>query len=134
VRRALDSAMKQMTAGTGLQAQFTTRGKPRRLTASGEENLLRIYVEILTNALKHSGAKVIKGTLSFEEDAVRLEVKDDGGGFDLAKEHDGLGLLGIRERVNQMNGKLTVESRVGSGTRICVALPNQARLADGEPH
>jgi signal transduction histidine kinase len=131
---ALDSAMKQMTAGTGLQAQFTTRGKPRRLTASGEENLLRIYVEILTNALKHSGAKVIKGTLSFEEDAVRLEVKDDGGGFDLAKEHDGLGLLGIRERVNQMNGKLTVESRVGSGTRICVALPNQARLADGEPH
>jgi signal transduction histidine kinase len=131
---ALDDAMKQMTAGTGLQAEFTTHGKPRALMASSEENLLRIHVEILTNALKHSGAKVIKGALSFGEDAVRLEVQDDGGGFDLAKQHDGLGLLGIRERVNRMNGKLTVESRVGAGTRICIALPNEARSAGGGPH
>jgi protein-histidine pros-kinase len=126
--------MKQMTAGTGLQAQFTTHGKPRALAPSSEENLLRIHVEILTNALKHSGAKVMKVSLSFEEDSVRLEVQDDGDGFDLAKKHDGLGLVGIRERVNQMHGELTVESRVGAGTRICVALPNRAGSAEDGAH
>ena len=89
-----------------------------------------IETEILTNALKHSDAKSIKATLSFEENAVRLEVQDDGGGFDLLKKHEGLGLLGIRERVKQMNGELAVESRVGSGTRICVTLPSQSESRD----
>jgi glucose-6-phosphate-specific signal transduction histidine kinase len=88
-------------------------------------NLLRIHQEIVTNALKHSGATVLEATFSFEENAVRLEVRDDGGGFDLSQKHDGLGLLGIRERVNQMKGDLTVDSRVGIGTRICVVLPNE---------
>src|SRR5207244_8324424 len=96
---ALERAMKQMTVGTALRAEFATHGKPQPLPASDEENLLRIYVEIVTNALKHAAAKVIKSALRFEENAIRLEVQDDGRGFDLAMVHDGLGLLGIRERV-----------------------------------
>ena len=127
---ALQSTMKQMTAGTALHAYFATHGKPRPLTASDEEDLLRIFVEILTNVLKHSGAKAVQSALSFDKNAVRLEVRDDGGGFDLAKSHDGLGLLGIRERVNRMSGTLTVESRFGAGTRISVVLPNQADVMD----
>jgi signal transduction histidine kinase len=76
----------------------------------------------LTNALKHSGAKLVTAALSFEETAVVLRVRDDGVGFDLSTKHDGLGLLGIRERVRQMNGKLTLESRGGNGTSIQVAI------------
>ena len=127
---ALEDLMKQVTAGTKLRAEFTTRGQPRTLIPASEENLLRIHQEILTNALKHSDAKSIKATLAFEENVVRLEVQDDGGGFDLSKKHDGLGLLGIRERVKQMNGELAVESRVGNGTRICVILPSQSESRD----
>ena len=50
------------------------------MNSFSEENLFRIHQEILTNALKHSGATSIKTTLSFEGDAVRLEVMDDGPG------------------------------------------------------
>jgi len=127
---ALDGLIKQMTAGTRLRGQFTTHGQPRQLMPSIEENLLRIQQETLTNALKHSGAKVFKAALSFEENAVCLEVRDDGSGFDLSKKHDGFGLLGIRERVNQMDGKVTIESEAGSGTRIRIILPTRIESRD----
>ena len=61
--------------------------------------------------------------VSFDEKTVRLEVHDNGGGFDVSMAHDGLGLLGIRERVSQMCGELVIESRPGAGTRIGVVLP-----------
>jgi signal transduction histidine kinase len=128
LRTALNTLMKQMTAGTPLRAEFTTQGNPRPLIQSTEENLLRIHQEILTNAMKHSGAKAIQATLWFDENAVRLEVRDDGVGFELLKNHDGLGLLGIRERVNQMNGRLTIESHIGTGTRIAIALPIESHV------
>jgi signal transduction histidine kinase len=126
---ALHGVVKQMAAGTAVRAEFVTSGRPRALIPSIEESLFRIHQEILTNALKHSGAKTIKTTLSFEEDAVRLEVQDDGRGFDPQQKHDGLGLLGIRERVHQISGHLTVDSRLGIGTMICVALPSQGNLS-----
>jgi signal transduction histidine kinase len=122
---ALDGAMKQMTAGTRFHVEFTTHGRPRKLMPSIEENLLRIHQEILTNALKHSRAKLIKAALSFEKDIVRLQVQDDGVGFDMTRKHEGLGLIGIRERVSQMNGELSVEGAPGFGVRICVVLPGE---------
>jgi signal transduction histidine kinase len=120
---ALAAAIKQTTAGTGLRAQFATTGKPRPLHPSCEENLLRIHQEILTNALRHSGARTIRSSLAFEDDEVRLDVFDDGDGFELTHKHDGLGLLGIRERVDQMKGQLVINSRAGA-THVCVTLPD----------
>jgi signal transduction histidine kinase len=120
---ALDALMKEMTAGSKLRAEFTTVGQPRGLAPSQEENLLRIHQEIVTNAIKHSRATSLVTTLSFEDKTVRLDVRDNGVGFDPAKGNDGLGLLGIRERVIQMNGEVSVESHVGIGTRVCIALP-----------
>jgi len=127
---ALDGLIKRMTAGTRLRGDFTIQGQPRRLMPSIEENLLRIQQETLTNALKHSDAKVFKAMLSFEDNSVCLEVRDNGSRFDLSKKHDGFGLLGIRERVNQMDGKLTIESETGSGTRICIILPTRNESRD----
>ena len=115
--------MKQMTAGTEFRVEFATHGEPRPLVPSTEENLLRIHQEIVANALKHSRATAIRAALSFDEKTVRLEVHDNGGGFDVSMAHDGLGLLGIRERVSQMCGELMIESRPGAGTRIGVVLP-----------
>jgi signal transduction histidine kinase len=134
LRIALAEAMQQATAGTGLQGRFATSGPPRALGAMVEENLLRIQQELLTNALKHSAAKAVSVTLSYEAEAVRLEVHDNGNGFKMSLEHDGLGLLGIRERVRQMEGSVTVDSRIGGGTRVCVVLPSEggrASTADG---
>jgi signal transduction histidine kinase len=121
---ALDAVMKQMTSGAALQCELTIRGQRRALSPLKEENLLRIFQEILTNTLKHSRAKIFRSFLSYDENAAHLETQDDGVGFDLGRMHDGLGLIGIRERVNQMNGELVLESQLGTGTHIYVALPN----------
>jgi signal transduction histidine kinase len=122
LRVAMEDAIKQMTAGTGLRAELTTYGRIRPLGPACEEGLLRIQQEILTNALKHSSAQVVNFRLLFEENTIRLEVQDDGVGLDISKNHDGLGLLGIRERVHQLNGEITIDSRIGFGTRTCVVL------------
>lgn len=127
---ALADVTKQLTAGTGVRAEFSVRGHPYPLPPSSEENLLRMHQEILTNTLKHANAKSIKATLSFDQSNVCLDVADDGTGFDLGNKHDGLGLLGMRERVNQMDGKFTVDSRVGVGTAIHVVLPSRGALRD----
>jgi signal transduction histidine kinase len=124
---ALDGQTRRTAEGTMLRAEFATVGRPRPLPRASEENLLRIHQEILTNALRHSGAEVVKATLAFEVDSVRLEVQDDGGGFDPSERHDGAGLQGMRERVRQMDGELTIASRIGIGTRISVVLPDGRR-------
>ncbi|MEY2607956.1 MAG: hypothetical protein QOH31_5810 [Verrucomicrobiota bacterium] len=55
---------------------------------------------------------------------LRLEFSDDGGGFKAQNRHDGRGLTGIRERVEQMGGELKITSSRGKGTKITVVLPS----------
>jgi signal transduction histidine kinase len=64
-----------------------------------------------------------RSILFFDQQAIRLELRDDGSGFDPAKRHDGFGLLGIEERVESMGGGLTVQSVPEKGTTISVVLP-----------
>jgi signal transduction histidine kinase len=120
---ALDGMLKQVTANTTLRATFATRGEPRAAARVSEENLLRIQQEMLTNSLKHSGATTVNATLSFDVEGLRLDVQDDGKGFDPRTRHDGLGLLGIRERVHQLGGQFSIDTQLGDGTRMSVLLP-----------
>lgn len=121
---ALEESLKLMTVGTPLRGEWELRGQPRAAGPLREEHLLRIFQEMLTNALRHSRAEIFRASLFFDPDAIRLEVQDDGIGFGIAEKHEGLGLIGMRERVKIMNGALTIESQIGVGTRICVTLPN----------
>jgi signal transduction histidine kinase len=61
--------------------------------------------------------------LIFNSKEFRLELRDDGGGFRVKDQHDGLGLAGMRERAEQMGGTLKVASARGKGTRIVVTVP-----------
>jgi signal transduction histidine kinase len=99
----------------------------RRLSPEVENNLFRIGQEALTNSVKHAGAAHIRLELEFEPKSVRLKVRDDGRGFDvsgqLALGGGRLGLLGMRERVGQIGGHLSIRSEPGSGTEITVEVP-----------
>jgi signal transduction histidine kinase len=130
---ALEGLLKQVTANTKLRATFTTRGEPRAAARVTEENLLRIQQEMLTNSLKHSGATAVSATLSFDAEGLRLDVQDDGRGFDPRTRHDGLGLLGIRERVHQLGGQLSIDTHLGGGTRMSVVLPYDQPTSSLEP-
>src|SRR5213083_714890 len=120
---ALKGIIKNTTAGTALHTTFNLRGKMRHLPLVWQENLLHIGQEALTNALKYAHPRNFETRLTFKTKELRLELRDDGGGFKINGRHDGFGLAGMRERVEQMGGQLKVTSSRGKGTKVIVTLP-----------
>jgi signal transduction histidine kinase len=104
------------------RGQESTRHTPELETA-----MYRIVQEALTNATKHGGARRAVVEIHEDDETVHLEVRDDGAGFDPAAETDGFGLLGMRERVELLNGTLLLDSTPGRGTTVCASFPVQRR-------
>jgi PAS domain S-box-containing protein len=127
---ALDELLKRMTSGTELQAELSVQGEGRPLPPDWEEGLLRIAQESLTNTIKYAQAHRFRATLNFMTNAVRLQLVDDGQGFDARTEHEGFGLIGMRERAGQLAGNFVLRSTPGQGTEIVVEL-NQSRDTNG---
>jgi PAS domain S-box-containing protein len=120
---ALKGIIKNTTAGTNLHTKFELRGKLPHLSPVWQENLLHIGQEALSNALKHGHPRNFETRLIFNSKEFRLDLRDDGSGFKVKDQHDGLGLAGMRERAEQMGGTLKVASARGKGTRIVVTVP-----------
>src|SRR5436309_2034032 len=125
---ALKGLIKNTTAGTALHTTFNLQGKMRHLPLVWQENLLHIGQEALTNALKYAHPRNFETRLTFNKKDVRLELRDDGDGFKVKDRHDGFGLAGMRERVEQMGGKLKISSARGKGTDVLVTLPFNDQL------
>jgi signal transduction histidine kinase len=120
---ALKGTIKNTTAGTALHATFEAQGKLPELPQPWQENLLHIGQEALTNTLKYAHARNFETRLTYKAKELRLELRDDGDGFKVKDRHDGVGLRGMRERVEQMGGELEITSSRGKGTKITVVLP-----------
>ena len=103
---------------SGLRATFEVRGEPRPLGTDAEVVLLRVCQEALTNVRRHAGARSARVLLSYCDGEVRLEVSDDGTGFDPELPAAGYGLRGMRTRVSEIGGELTVRSVPGNGTTV----------------
>ena len=89
-----------------------------------ETALYRIVQEALTNVVKHAGATRVSVLLTQRGERAAVVVEDNGEGFDADhQEHDGFGLVGMRERVELVGGRLRVESSEGSGTSIVAEAP-----------
>jgi PAS domain S-box-containing protein len=121
--KALKSLIRDMTAGTRLRAEFLLQGEARPLSAELEDELLRIGQEVLTNTLRHADATEFKAVLMFERQELRLELRDNGRGFDPGSRHDGFGLLGIRERIEGRGGRVTIHSALRRGTAVSIIAP-----------
>jgi PAS domain S-box-containing protein len=120
---ALKGSIKNTTVGTALHTTFEAQGKLPELPQPWQENLLHIGQEALTNALKYAHARHFETRLTYKAKKLRLELRDDGEGFKAKDRHDGVGLSGMRERVEQMGGELKITSSRGKGTKITVLLP-----------
>ncbi len=123
---ALENLFQQMTQGTGLRARLVCAGEPRELPPEWQSHLLHIGREALTNTIKHAHASRFDARLRFASGEIRFALKDNGHGFDPRRVHSGFGLTGLRERVERMGGRLAVESVMGAGTGIRVAVPATA--------
>ena len=125
---SLEGSLAQLAAEAGLASTFEIVGEPRPLSPDLERHLLRIAHEAVSNAAHHAAATRIRVVLEFEEDHVRLRVRDDGRGFDAEAELrrsgvDRFGLLGMTERARTLGGVLAVTSRPGEGAAVECRLP-----------
>jgi ligand-binding sensor domain-containing protein/signal transduction histidine kinase len=124
---ALAETTRRLTAESEVQTQFEVRGAFRPLSPHVENNLLRIAQEAINNAVRHARARTIRVDLAFDAVSVRLSVHDDGRGFDPRRGDSSsaghFGLVGMRERADEMGGTFTIESGAGEGTEISVTVP-----------
>jgi len=88
-------------------------------------SLYRIVQEALCNVAKHANAQEVFVTLSRSASDIKLSIEDDGCGFDVIKpkQNSVLGLISIEERTRLIGGRLSIDSQIGSGTRIEVVVP-----------
>jgi signal transduction histidine kinase len=120
---ALRWYIQQLADQSDLTIQFTGPEKMERLPEAIELVLYRVAQEGLTNAIRHSQAGQIEVVLEQSAHVLRLRVVDDGKGFDPQKLDRGLGLVGIRERVELLKGKCGVDTTPGEGTHLWVEIP-----------
>ncbi|EMD26581.1 sensor histidine kinase [Amycolatopsis azurea] len=111
------------------RVRFEISGEPYPLRPEVEAGLLRIAQGALANVSEHAGAKEAAVTLTYVEEAVVLDIRDDGVGFDpgavRASGDRGNGLRMIRERLAELGGEMVVESAPGEGTALAVAVPTR---------
>ena len=129
---ALADVASKWTRIHGVPATVTTTGQPRRIRPDAEVTLLRAAQEALVNVARHARAGKVGLTLSYMEDQVNLDIRDDGVGFDTQPDGavvparaggSGYGLLAMRQRVEGVAGTLEVESAPGGGTAISASVP-----------
>jgi signal transduction histidine kinase len=131
--RALDdfglvAALERLTSGlaeqTGLAIELESRLPDERLPEEIETVLYRVVQEALNNVVKHAEARHVSVVLGHKDASVTAVIEDDGRGFSPAEGSDrGVGLLGMRERIALVDGRLTVESTQGTGTTLVVEVP-----------
>lgn len=110
----------------GVKVTATLADEPD-ISLDVKEALYRIAQESMHNTVKHARAANITVRLAHEPDQVRLEVQDDGQGFDPAGDFPGhLGLRSMQERARDIGGTLDIESSPGAGTRITLRIPHEA--------
>ena len=114
---------------SSLELAFEQGREPTRYTPELETAIYRIIQEALTNASKHGHATRAVIEVREPTGSVELRVRDDGDGFDPATSTAGFGLLGMRERVQLLHGRIEVASARGNGTTVLASFPAQRRPA-----
>jgi PAS domain S-box-containing protein len=126
---------EEMSKKHEVGVEFTDRDVPQHLSPDISLCLFRVAQEALNNAVKYSGANRFAVELRGSPGEVILEVTDWGAGFDVdeAKQNRGLGLVSMQERVNLVEGRYSIESNPGKGTRIIAVVPApKEQLASAE--
>ena len=125
---ALEMLARETSENNPLEVNFRKSGEEQRLTHEVELALYRIAQEALSNVVHHANANSALLSIHFGKDEIRLEIRDNGVGFEMPKSPTDFapgghfGLLGIHERADLIGGRLEIQSEVGQGTRLSVWL------------
>ena len=122
---ALSGFCREVSEARGIRVDFHCGRFPRRVSKDISLCLFRIGQEALNNITKHSNATIAEVTLQLDGKIVKLEVSDNGKGFNArnGKSKNSLGLISMQERLATVNGTLDIDSKIGTGTRITASIP-----------
>ena len=125
---SLEAIATQTRKEFAIAVQCCVEGSPLPIPGAVTRELLMVVREAVYNAVLHGHPREIQIELQYEPHQLRLSVIDDGSGFDVtvAPAEGHFGITGMRERIDQAGGKLTIASTPGSGTRIELLLPEAA--------
>jgi two-component system, NarL family, sensor histidine kinase DegS len=103
---------------------FSNVGDEKRLPPKYEVALFRLVQESVQNALKHAEAKEIKVKLEIRNESISVVIRDDGKGFDTSqKKPESFGMIGMRERVELLEGQISFDSKINNGTIVLIQVP-----------
>lgn len=123
---AIELLAEELTNEGKIKAWFEKIGTQQRLSTETEVTLFRIAQEAMRNIRKHSQATEVAIRIEFGTETIKLQIKDNGKGFEPPKRMSTLtmggrlGLIGMNERARLINGRFTIKSRPGKGTTIAV--------------
>ncbi len=123
---ALRWQVREFSKRTGVPVALETDVKMEGLGDAITTCIYRVVQEALTNCARHAQAENVRIVLHAHAGTVQMEIQDDGAGFDTSKETIGLGLVGMKERVQDVGGEMKVSSRQNQGTLLTVKFPLQA--------
>jgi signal transduction histidine kinase len=127
---AIESHCSDFMKLHGIKVKFTHRSVPESIPMEVALCLYRVTQECLNNTAKHSGAREAAVAIKKREGDIFLSITDNGTGFDpgLLADQNGLGIVGIRERVRLVDGTISIHSQPGHGTQIEVRVPLTKRM------
>ncbi|WP_310550764.1 sensor histidine kinase [Paenibacillus glufosinatiresistens] len=112
-----------------IRTSFETRGKEHRLSSAMEAAVYRLIQEALSNVAKHAQATYVWVEITYQAQMIKIVVKDNGIGFNLQQikreqsKRESFGLVGMRERVELLEGRMEIESADQEGTTIVIHIP-----------
>ena len=124
----LDGAVEEMLrhydqARSGCRFVLHAHGDFSRMESSIAISAYRVVQEALSNIVKHARATQATVQLTLEQGELHMQISDNGAGFDTSQASAGIGLVGMRERVYAVNGRITIDTGLAAGTRINIAMP-----------
>jgi len=118
---ALQWQAREIARRSGMHVKIAAEGIPETLSEDLKTCIYRIVQEALHNVLQHAEAHMARVSIHLEERRIYVSIQDDGKGF--SKKEQGMGLLGMQERVSHLGGTFAVESEPGAGATLRVILP-----------
>lgn len=125
LREALENLVNQFETRSNLSFETIFPDKEFEISMEMSISIYRIIQEAFTNIIRHADANSVNAKIEIIGDLLEISIKDDGVGidFDTLESSDSLGLISMRERVEQWNGKFKIEGRKGEGTKVLIRIP-----------
>lgn len=127
---AIEWQVEQFQERTGIRCELAMNRDEFELDDRVATSVFRIIQEALTNVARHAEADAVSIAVEENDGKIRLEVRDNGKGFQPGPKKRSYGLLGIRERVNMLGGEVEILSKPGDGTSVRATIPLQAAEID----